>query len=63
MYFLTYEGIKDYITDKGDKSPSTLGTIIAGGCAGITFWAVGMPPDVLKSRFQTGMFGDFLIKS
>lgn len=55
MYFLTYEAIKDYITDNGSKSISMLGTIVAGGAAGITFWAVGMPPDVLKSRLQTGL--------
>lgn len=54
MYFFTYEAIKDYITDNGTKSSNTLGTILAGGAAGITFWAVGMPPDVLKSRLQTG---------
>lgn len=56
MYFLAYEAVKDYITDNGAKNPSTLGTILAGGAAGIAFWAVGMPADVLKSRFQTGKF-------
>lgn len=25
--------------------------------AGICNWAVAIPPDVLKSRFQTGLFG------
>lgn len=54
MYFLAYEAIKDYITDYGQKSPSILGTILAGGAAGIAYWVVGMPPDVLKSRLQTG---------
>lgn len=52
MYFLAYEAVKDYISKH--HTPSTLGTILAGGAAGIAFWAVGMPPDVLKSRFQTG---------
>lgn len=28
--------------------------LFAGGLAGIFNWAVAIPPDVLKSRFQTG---------
>lgn len=56
MYFLAYEAVKDYITDNGKKTSTTLGTILAGGAAGIAYWAIGMPPDVLKSRFQTGKF-------
>lgn len=28
--------------------------LFAGGMAGIFNWAVGIPPDVLKSRYQTG---------
>lgn len=56
MYFLTYEAIKDYITGNGKDSPSILGTILAGGAAGIANWLVGMPPDVLKSRLQTGIY-------
>ncbi|EFA11093.1 congested-like trachea protein [Tribolium castaneum] len=59
MYFLTYEAIKDYITDHGKESPSILGTIFAGGAAGIANWAVGMPPDVLKSRLQTAPEGTY----
>lgn len=54
MYFLAYEAVKDYITDNGKKAPTTIGTILAGGAAGIAYWAIGMPPDVLKSRLQTG---------
>jgi len=29
--------------------------LFAGGMAGIFNWAVAIPPDVLKSRFQTGV--------
>lgn len=54
LYFLTYEVIKNYITDNGKKEPTILGTICAGGAAGIANWLIGMPPDVLKSRLQTG---------
>nr|CAH7726348.1 unnamed protein product [Callosobruchus chinensis] len=45
MYFLTYEAIKDAITNNQTEPPSILGTIVAGGAAGIANWAVGMPPD------------------
>lgn len=31
-------------------------TLVAGGMAGICNWIVAIPPDVLKSRLQTGMF-------
>ena len=30
-------------------------TIIAGGMAGVLNWVVAIPPDVLKSRLQTGL--------
>ncbi len=30
-------------------------TLFAGGMAGIANWVVAIPPDVLKSRFQTGL--------
>ena len=53
MYFLTYEYIKKVMAPK-DGSIGLLGTIFAGGMAGIANWAVGMPADVLKSRLQTG---------
>ena len=33
---------------------SALKTLFAGGMAGIANWVVAIPPDVLKSRFQTG---------
>ncbi|CAG9816421.1 unnamed protein product [Phaedon cochleariae] len=59
MYFLTYEVIKDVITKGGAESPSILGTILAGGSAGIANWAIGMPPDVLKSRLQTAPEGTY----
>jgi solute carrier family 25 carnitine/acylcarnitine transporter 20/29 len=59
MYFLTYEAVKDYITENGKHSPSILGTICAGGAAGIANWLVGMPPDVLKSRLQTAPEGTY----
>lgn len=35
--------------------------LFAGGMAGIFNWAVAIPADVLKSRFQTGLFLDSTI--
>lgn len=56
MYFLTYEVVKKEMQAKfGSEGPKALmGTIFAGGMAGIANWAIGMPADVLKSRLQTG---------
>lgn len=56
MYFLTYEVIKKEMHARfGSDGPKALmGTIFAGGMAGIANWAIGMPADVLKSRLQTG---------
>jgi hypothetical protein len=45
-----------YIFDYFSPSElSALKTLFAGGMAGIANWVVAIPPDVLKSRFQTGL--------
>ncbi|KAB0795702.1 hypothetical protein PPYR_09763 [Photinus pyralis] len=59
LYFLTYEKIKQYLTANGTKDITILGTIFAGGSAGITNWLIGMPADVLKSRLQTAPAGTY----
>lgn len=58
MYFLTYEYVKELVAKEfgTDGSRALLGTIFAGGMAGIANWSIGMPADVLKSRLQTGKF-------
>lgn len=61
LYFLTYEAIRDYLTDYGKKDITFLGTVVAGGSAGIANWLIGMPFDVLKSRLQTGNLCLFLL--
>lgn len=33
---------------------STPNILLAGGVAGILNWTIALPPDVLKSNFQTG---------
>ncbi|MBN3279946.1 MCAT protein, partial [Polyodon spathula] len=61
MYFMTYTWLKDILTPEG-KSPSELSVpsvLFAGGMAGIFNWAVAIPPDVLKSRFQTAPEGKY----
>ncbi|KAJ6668121.1 hypothetical protein lerEdw1_015498 [Lerista edwardsae] len=61
MYFMTYEWLKHVLTPQG-KSVSDLSVpsiLFAGGMAGIFNWAVGIPPDVLKSRFQTAPPGKY----
>lgn len=62
MYFLTYEYLKERFTPEGGKL-SLLATIAAGGFAGIANWLVGMPPDILKSRLQTGTFVYFDVET
>lgn len=59
LYFLTYEALKNYLTDNGKKEIGVLATIFAGGSAGIANWLVAMPPDVLKSRLQTAPEGKY----
>ncbi|CAF4313251.1 unnamed protein product [Rotaria magnacalcarata] len=61
VYFASYEYLKRVLTPEG-KSPSDLSawkTLFAGGMAGIANWAVAIPPDVLKSRFQTAPSGKY----
>ncbi|NWY31297.1 MCAT protein, partial [Pheucticus melanocephalus] len=61
MYFMTYEWLKNILTPQG-KSVSDLSVpriLFAGGLAGIFNWAVAIPPDVLKSRFQTAPAGKY----
>ena len=43
------------VTEGGDRNQLSVGkTLFAGGMAGIFNWMVALPPDVLKSRLQTG---------
>uniref|UniRef100_A0A8C7XLA9 Solute carrier family 25 member 20 n=1 Tax=Oryzias sinensis TaxID=183150 RepID=A0A8C7XLA9_9TELE len=61
MYFMSYEWLKNLLTPAG-KSHNELSipsVLFAGGMAGICNWAVAIPPDVLKSRFQTAPEGKY----
>uniref|UniRef100_A0A6B2EEP8 Putative mitochondrial carrier protein n=1 Tax=Phlebotomus kandelakii TaxID=1109342 RepID=A0A6B2EEP8_9DIPT len=61
LYYLTYEYTKDAIGAKmgTEGGVGLLGTIFAGGMAGIANWTIGMPADVLKSRLQTAPEGTY----
>lgn len=61
MYFMTYEYLQRILTPAGqDRGDMSIGrTIFAGGMAGICNWAVAIPADVLKSRFQTAPAGKY----
>ncbi|CAL8402318.1 unnamed protein product [Arctogadus glacialis] len=59
MYFMTYEWLKNLLTPAG-KSHNELSIpsiLFAGGMAGVFNWAVAIPADVLKSRYQTAAEG------
>ena len=60
VYFIVYETIKKYFESSTTlpngqviTKQNPLGTLFAGGMAGILFWVVAIPPDVMKSRLQT----------
>ncbi|XP_078399273.1 mitochondrial carnitine/acylcarnitine carrier protein [Cetorhinus maximus] len=61
MYFMTYEWLKHILTPEGQSVTdlSVPRILCAGGMAGIFNWAVAIPPDVLKSRFQTAPEGKY----
>ena len=39
--------------------PEKMSMLMSGGVAGIAFWTVGMPADVMKSRLQTDTTGKY----
>jgi len=57
-YYAGYEVILDMIRKPGE-SMSVAATLFAGGMAGCCNWIVSVPPDVLKSRFQTSAPGRY----
>ncbi|XP_073822729.1 carnitine/acylcarnitine carrier protein colt, mitochondrial [Musca autumnalis] len=60
FYFLAYEAIQNYYKKQsGSEKVSLAVTLFAGGSAGIAYWLVGMPADVLKSRLQTAPEGTY----
>eukprot|EP01087_Luapelamoeba_hula_P008953 TRINITY_DN2279_c0_g1_i1.p1 TRINITY_DN2279_c0_g1~~TRINITY_DN2279_c0_g1_i1.p1 ORF type:complete len:298 (+),score=43.60 TRINITY_DN2279_c0_g1_i1:67-960(+) len=59
FYFTTYAVLKFYLTPEGEAAPGVLGTLFAGGMAGVANWLGCIPIDVLKSRLQTAPEGKY----
>jgi len=57
-YFGMYAYIKDQLTPEGQEL-SISSILVAGGLAGMANWAIGIPPDTLKTRFQTDVTGKY----
>jgi len=58
-YFSVYEYLKRKFTPEGKRGPSVLGTLMAGGFAGMANWVPAIPVDTLKSRLQTAPEGKY----
>lgn len=59
-YFMTYQYIKQNNTSLFTANQNqTFITFMAGGIAGIAFWIVAIPADVIKSRIQTAPEGKY----
>lgn len=64
-YFCAYEASKRLLTPAG-QDPQELNfvnVLTAGGLAGMAMWALAIPPDVIKSRYQgapQGTYSGFL---
>ena len=59
FYFSSYEYFKRLFTPKDGTGPSTIGTLTAGGIAGMFNWAFAIPIDTLKSRLQVAPEGTY----
>lgn len=60
-YFLSYEWIKEILRNRSGSGDhlSVGNTLLAGGLAGMFNWLVAIPPDVLKSRYQSAPDGRY----
>lgn len=57
-YYAGYDLCKALLTTEGETA-SSLVILFCGGMAGIMNWIVAVPPDTLKSRFQTAPPGKY----
>lgn len=53
MYFVVYEMLRRNSADWFGLQCESMATLLAGGMAGVLFWATGIPGDVVKSIVQT----------
>ena len=60
-WFLTYESFLRAMSDPGESrdEAGTISVVVAGGLAGMAFWTVVLPFDVLKTRYQTAPEGTY----
>jgi len=58
-YELMKERIKNMMPKRADGSASPVAIMTAGGMAGVANWIVSVPPDVLKSRYQSAPTGTY----
>jgi len=59
-YYAGYEVIKDALTAGNKEGSLSFGAIMfAGGMAGVMNWLIAVPPDVIKSRYQTAPAGTY----
>jgi solute carrier family 25 carnitine/acylcarnitine transporter 20/29 len=58
-YFGAYEVVKAKLSKGGKEALNPLAVLFAGGMAGIANWTVAIPPDVIKSRWQTAAPGEY----
>ncbi|EDV99016.1 mitochondrial magnesium exporter 1 [Drosophila grimshawi] len=60
VYFVVYEALQDLARRRSPSGNITAtSTIFAGGMAGITFWSIAVPFDLLKSRLQSAPEGTY----
>lgn len=60
LYFLIYEFLQDVAKERsGSDNLGIVSSLFAGGMAGVGYWILGMPADVLKSRLQTAPEGTY----
>ena len=63
-YFAAYEATKCYFRQKtGSDDLSFFHVLVAGGFAGWANWAWGIAPDVVKTRYQTGLYSLEFVKT
>lgn len=53
VYFMSYEAIRAWCREHGSRQLEATSALLAGGAAGVLFWVVALPFDVVKSRLQT----------